>query len=76
LVRTPGNLLFEAMNRHVWRRSILRLRHGETSEAKRETGQSRGAGVSITLGMERTFFFLSRHPQVFDASSTAFPQVG
>jgi hypothetical protein len=45
----------------------------ETSEAERESGQLIDLGVSITVRMAAEFFFVSRHPQVFDRSSTGFP---
>jgi hypothetical protein len=52
---------------------ILRVRRNHSSEAGRESGQAAGLGVSIRVRFAAELFFLSRHPQVFDGSSTGFP---
>jgi hypothetical protein len=52
---------------------IVWLREIQSSEAGRESGRRRRRSVSITVKSTRTFFFLSRHPQFFDGSSTGFP---
>jgi hypothetical protein len=52
---------------------IVWLRQIQSSEAGRESGHRRGSGVSIRERSPATFFFLSRHPQFFDRSSTGFP---
>jgi hypothetical protein len=53
--------------------SIVWLREFQSSEAGRESGHPRRIGVFIAVKRARTFFFLSRHPQFFDRSSTGFP---
>jgi hypothetical protein len=61
------------MDGHVWEMLILRTSQGETSEAAHESGRLIGSGVLIRVRNAADFFFVSRHPQVFDGSSTGFP---
>jgi hypothetical protein len=53
--------------------SIVWLREIQSSEAGRESGHPRRTSVFITVKPAGTFFFVSRHPQFFDRSSTGFP---
>jgi hypothetical protein len=62
------------MNSHDWKVLILRVRHRETSEARHESGRRGSLGVESEGETGQEFFLVSRHPQVFDGSSTGFPQ--
>jgi hypothetical protein len=46
----------------------------DASEASYESGQARRSGVDISQGNGAKFFFVSACQQLFDASSTGFPQ--
>jgi hypothetical protein len=61
------------MNGHDWEMLILRTSPVETSEAVRESGPFGVSGVWIRVRLGAELFFVSRHPQVFDGSSTGFP---
>jgi len=67
-------VLFEAMDSHDVELLILRVRHAQTSEERRESGHPVRSGASITARSSPDLFFVSRHPQFIDGSSTGFPQ--